>query len=211
MLDADAPVLENAQQLAGEPDLFVHHVLLDAEHGKILLAGHAGDVVLGDGGQLGNDHGSGIVRTVGVADVDRYSDLPHRGDGLVVENTGAHIGQLPDFAVAHLVQGVRVLHYARIGHEQPGNVGPVLVQFRHHRAGHDGDGNLAAAAGEGLYADLRVSAVKARHHEDLLFVRHAGAQRLIGPGIDATGRVEKDRVLGIDELGPQKRGHEQAA
>ena len=103
---------------------------------------------------------------VGVLDVDRDARLADGEHGLVVQHGRAHVGQLALLPVGDLLDGAGVLDQARVGHQQAGNVGPVLVHGGMDGAGDDGPGHVRPAAREALDLALRVLPVEAGDDRD---------------------------------------------
>ena len=79
-----------------------------------------------------------------------------------MQNRRTHIRKLPQFAVCHRADRARIFHNARICHQTPRNVGPVLVKFRFRRLGNDRSRNVRPAARKGADRSVRHHAVEAR-------------------------------------------------
>ena len=136
---------------------------------EVLLAGDAGD----DGVALVRldalpDDGARLVGVVGVEDGDGDVGLADREDGLLVQDARAHVGELVHLVERDAADGARARHDARVGREEAGHIGPVLVEVGVERTGHDGARNVAAAAAEEPHVALGGGAVEARQHEAAL-------------------------------------------
>ena len=171
MLKVDAVVLQNPQHLPAEAQLTVHHGLLHIDGAEALLAGDAGDGVAADlVVVVGNDHGARCIRTVGVPDVDGDACRPNRENGVLMQHSGAHVGQLPQLLVGNGGDHLRVIDHSGIGDQEAGYIRPVLVNVRLDRPGKDGAGHIGAAPGEGAHMTVSGCPVKARQHHPI----HAG-------------------------------------
>jgi hypothetical protein len=69
-----------------------------------------------------------------------------------MQHACAHVSQLAELLVGDGLDDLRIFHDVRVGNQETGNIGPVLVQVCVDRAGHDGTGHIGTAAGEGLDA-----------------------------------------------------------
>src|SRR5690606_30088955 len=79
---------------------------------------------------------------------------------LVVQDAGAHVGELAELTVGDDVDRPGVVYDPGVGHEQAGDVRPVLVGRCADAAGDDGARDVAAAAGKGLHLAVGPGAVE---------------------------------------------------
>ena len=159
-------------------------------------------------GGLPGDDGAGIPGGVGVADADGDAGGSRGIDGVLMEHGGAHVGHFPQLAVGDLPDGQGVGHDAGVRRQDAGYVRPVLVAARAGGPGHDGAGDIRAAAGEGAHAAVGIRPVEAGH-DGAGLVRQGGAQGLVGAGgVKAAVGAEKDAVGGVDEGPVQEGGHD---
>ncbi len=200
VLEADAVVLERLKSLAAETDLRVHHVLLDVDRGEALLTRDTGDRERRLAGSIFHDKGTLVLRTVGVLDVDRNACRADREDRVLVENACAHIRELAKLAVGDRLDDAGIVHDMRIGYEETGHIGPVLIQVRMYGAGHDGTGDVGTAAGERLHAPVRIRSVKAGNYGVVQILKHFGEQVLRCLRIEGAVLEETDISCGIDEF-----------
>ena len=157
----EAFAFKHGEHAATETDFLVHHGLLDVNHGETLAAGDTRNRELRFF-RSGADDGTRILRAVRVADVDRNLLRAARGDGFVVEHACAGVGELADFAVAHVFDGQRIFDDARVSHEHARDVGPVFVLGGIDAVGKDCARDVGTAAAEGLDFATEVATVKAR-------------------------------------------------
>ena len=124
-----------------------------------------------------------------------------------MEYGGAGIAQLPQLVVGHLGDGHGVIHQTGVGHQDTGNVGPVLINGGSQRRGGQGAGDIAAAPGEGADLAVRHLAVEAGDHGAVTL--EMDVQRFVG-GLLIHGAVETepDPVRGINELEAQVGCHQ---
>ena len=213
MLKRDTVVLEDTEQAVDKTHLPVHQVLANGDHGKTGLACHTGDLGAGHllGGQLGDDAGTRMLRRVGVADIHRNAHLAHRGHGLVVQYAGAHIGQLTNLGVGHLLHGPGLVDDTRVRHQQARDVGPVLVKHGigrpcRHRAAH-----IRAAAGESAHLPVDIAPIESGYDIASPDIGQALAQQRPGPGIHQAIGAYHDKFRGLDEVRLQPGGQQQPA
>jgi hypothetical protein len=140
--------------------------LLDVHRHEVLAAGDARNQVLVAHrlGRLAN-RGSSVLGTVGVHDLDGDVDLAHREDGLLLEDRGAHVGELAHLVKRDATDGAGVLDDPGICREEARDVRPVLIDVGIEAAGGDGARDVAAAALEELDGAVDGSAVEAGQHE----------------------------------------------
>ncbi len=201
VLKGDVVRGEDIQHLGAEADLTVHHILFDQDGAEALMTGDAGN-----GARRGvlrhvrDDQRAGIFRVVGVADVDGDVRALHRENGVFMQDGGAHVGKLAQFAVGDDVDRARVVDDLRVRGEHAGDIGPVLVNIGVDSAGDNGAGDVGSAAGEGL--DLAVGGRAVEAGDD----RAEGggqdfAQAAVGlVGEEIARRVEMNVVRGVDEF-----------
>ncbi len=82
-----------------------------------------------------DDECTRILRLVGVADVDRDALAAYREDGILMKDAGTHVSQLTQFFVGDGLDRNRIFHDARVGYQETGYIGPVLVEVCVNRAG----------------------------------------------------------------------------
>ena len=157
----EAFAFKHGEHAATETDFLVHHGLFDVDHREALAAGDTRNRELRFF-RSGADDGTRILRAVRVADVDRNLLRAARGDGFVVEHACAGVGELADFAVAHVFDGQRIFDDARVSHEHARDVGPVFVLGGIDAVGKDCARDVGTAAAEGLDFATEVATVKAR-------------------------------------------------
>ena len=100
----------------------------------------------------------GSSRRVGVLDDQRDTGVAHGEDGLLVQDGGAHVGELAQLLVGDARDGLGVVRRCagrRTGSRR--DVRPVLVQVGLEALGEDGARDVAAAAVEQLDLALRVA------------------------------------------------------
>ena len=110
--------LQDGEDLPQHANLVAHAPLGQGDDGEVLLAGNAGDEPVGIGIALKAllDHGAGILRGVGIADVQRDVLLPHGEDGALVEHLGPGIAQLPELVVGDLGDGLGIVYDPGVRH-----------------------------------------------------------------------------------------------
>ena len=81
-----------------------------------------------------------------------------------MEYGSTHIGQGPQFSVAHIGNGLRVLYDAGIRGVEPRYIGPVFVQVSPDRACSEASGDIGSSALEGVYRPVLISSVKTGDH-----------------------------------------------
>ena len=163
------------------------------------------------GDSLADNAGARERRRVGVANIDGDSHFPHRGHGLFVQHTGAHVGQFADLRVSHLFHGPRVVDYPWIRHQQARHIRPVFVEHgvgssRGNRAAHVG-----TAAGKGTNLTFSVPAVKAGNYIALASFGEALTEQPPGLRIHQAVGADHDALSGLYELGAQPGGEQQTA
>ena len=206
----EAFAFEHGEHAATETDFLVHHGLLDVNHGETLAAGDTRNRELRFF-RSGADDGTRILRAVRVADVDRNLLRAARGDGFIVEHACAGVGKFADFAVAHVFDGQRIFHNARVSHKHARDVGPVFVLGGIDAVSEYCARDVGTATAEGLDFATEVATVKARQHVKLVFVRQGLRDVFVGLRRNAILVVEGDQREGIHEVCAQVLGHEACA
>ena len=131
-----------------------------------------------------------------------------RLDRVLVHDRGAHEGQLAQLGVGDLRDRARVGHDARIGHQNAGDVRPVLVHVRVHSRRGQGARDVAAAAAHDLDLAGGQAAVKAGD-QDLSVGREGLGDRAVGPvAVDLAVVAEEYAVRRVDEAIAQILGHQ---
>ena len=200
---------ENFQDPHERAGVAGHTGLGDGDDGEALLARDAGDEaavvrVLLDALENG---GAGVLRLVRVADVERDVLLTHGEDGALVEHLRADVAQLAQFTVGEMADGRGIVHDARVGHQNAGDVCPVFVDVGVQRRRCQRTGDVAAAAGEGTDAPVGHHAVEAGN--DHAAVARGAAQRLVGRvGIHRAVEAELHPLGGVEELVAEVLGHQ---
>ena len=200
MLETDAVVLEGLQSLAAETDLRVHHVLLNVDRGEALLAGDAGD---GEGrlaGRIFHDERAFVLRRVCILDVDRDARRADREDRVLMEHACAHVGELAELTVRDRLDDAGILDDVRIGYEEAGHVGPVLIEVRMHRARDDGTGDVGSASGKCLDSAVGIRSVKSGDDGVRQALKSGGEQLLRCVGVEGAVLEETDVACGVDKL-----------
>ena len=131
----------------------------------------------------------------------------HGEDRALVQHLRADEAQLAQLVIRDALDGQRVGHDARVGHEDAGHVRPVFVHVGIQRRGRERAGDVAAAAGE--RADLAVGrhAVKAGD-DDIAAVGQAlqfGVGRLL---VDRAVKAEAHPQLRVEKRVAEVVRHE---
>ena len=158
------------------------------------------------------DHGSRILRPVGVPDIDRDVGYLSRVNGILVEHGCSHISQFPQFSVGDPADRLRVVNDPGIRHQESRYVRPVLIDIRFHRPGYERAGDVGASSGERLDAAIDPGSVEARDHCLVAAAEHL-LKFLIRPflhefafviELDDFGCIhEFEPQIGCDQLGVQ--------
>ena len=210
MLKGDLVVLQNVQNASAKADLGVHQILLDGDDRKALLARNTRDDALGII-LLGSrhDHGSGSVRIVGVADIDRNACVAHGENSLLMQNRCTHVGKLAQLAIGDGLDGLGVLDHARVCHHKARDVGPVLVERRVCRLRNDRAGHVRATAAEGLDRAVGHDTVKAGDHGVAVLLELL-THLLLGLFLVVHAVLaEEDHRLGVDKVKAEVLGQDQ--
>ena len=208
MLEGNTAVLEDTQNFSPKPNFGVHHRFLDGNRAETSLSGDTGDGVFRLPAGILDDECTRILRLVGVADVDRDALAAYREDGILMKDAGTHVSQFTQFFVGDGLDRNRIFHDARVGYQETGYIGPVLVEVCVNRAGYDGASDIRTTAGEGVDRAVRIGPVEARDN-GALSVREAFGQLFIGfLGQECTILVKEDYLGCIDELIAQVMGHD---
>ena len=201
MLKANLAFLERLKETAAKADLGIHHILFDRNDRKASLTCNSRNDVLRDRlGRMRNDHRSLIVRTVGIADVDRDSRIADREDRILMENGCSHVGKLAKLLVGDRFNHARILNKTGIRHQKARNVGPVLVKIGVYRACNDRARDIRAAAREGLDRTVRHASVEARNDGAIMLLQDRGKNDIGFLGIKITVLAEEDILLRINEI-----------
>ena len=174
MLKGDSVLLEHTKNFPPKPNFGIHHGLLNVDGTKAFSSGNTSDGVARLSAGALYDQSTLVLRTVGVADIDRDTLFSYREDGILMEYACAHVSQFTKFFVGDGLNDLRVLHDARIGYQEAGYIGPVLVEVCVDGTGYDGAGYIRTAAGEGLDAAVVFGTVEARDYSALYMLQTLG-------------------------------------
>ena len=212
MFKGHSVVFEHLQHLAAETDFAVHHALFNGDNAVSLMAGDTGDG--GNRNLVGSilaDHGAGMVRLVGITDIGGDAGFVYREHRVLMQDGGTHVAQFPQFLIGDGGNFRRVFYDPGIRHQETGNVGPVFIYVGIHRTGHQGAGDIAAAAGEGAYFTVCLGTVETRHNSRFA-VRKEGRELFLGLLIvQGAVIVEENAVNGIHETPSQVVSHQDTA
>ena len=75
--------------------------------------------------------------------------------------------------------GTRIFHDARVGYQETGYIGPVLVEVCVNRPGYDGTGHIRTTAGEGVDRAVRIGTIEARDYGALYMRRRSDSSLLV--------------------------------
>ena len=156
-------IFKDTEHFSAKADLGIHHALLYGDRSETFLSCNTGDGEFRFAAGILYDHGSRILRCVGVQHMDRNALLAEREDGVLMKHGSSHVGKLTQLAVGNGGNDFRIFDDTRIGYQETGNVGPVLVDISVYGLCHDGTGDVRTAAGEGFYASVRFCAVESRN------------------------------------------------
>ena len=212
MFKGHTVVFKHLQHLAAETDFAVHHVLFHGDNAVSLVAGDTGDG--GNGNLVGSvlaDHGAGMIRLVGIADIGGDAGLVYREHRILMQDGSTHVAQLPQLLIGDGGNFRWVFNDPGVRHQETGNVGPVFIHIGIHRTGNQGTGNIAAAAGEGADFTIVLGSVETGHNGRLAVLQE-GRELFLGFLIvQGAVIVEENSVNGVDETPSKVIGHEDAA
>ena len=138
MLKGDSVLLKRLQYLSAETDLGVHHIFFNIHRAEAFFTGDTGDDIFGLLAGASHDPGTVVFRRIGVSDIDGNTLLTYREDGILMKDAGTHVSQFTQFFVGDGLDRNRIFHDARVGYQETGYIGPVLVEVCVNRAGYDG-------------------------------------------------------------------------
>ena len=166
MLQRNAVFGQNIQYVPAETDLAVHHILVNADGGKVLLAGNPGN---GVGRELflsavRNNHCARLFRRIGIANVNGNTSRAYRENSGFMQYRGTHVGKLPQLCISNGADYSRVLYDSGICYQEAGNVCPVFIEICLHCTGYNRTGYIAAAPGKGLDIAVCAAAIEAGDH-----------------------------------------------
>ena len=127
MLKGNTIVLKGLQYFAPKAYLRIHHGLFNIDRTEPLLSGYTGNGVPALLAGAFHDPGSCILRTVGIADVDRDPLSSYRKDCILMENAGSHVGKLPQFSVGDSFNSFRLVDDPGICDQEAGYICPVFI------------------------------------------------------------------------------------
>ena len=187
-------------------------VLFNADDAVSPVAGDAGDGGNGDlvGGVFA-DHGARMIGLVGIADIGGDTGLTDGEHRVLMQDGGAHMAQLPELFIGDGGDLRRAVDDPGIRHQKTGYVGPVFIDVGVDRAGHEGAGDIAAAAGEGADLAVLIRAVETGHDGGLAVLQQGGELFLGLPVVEGAVVMEDDTVGGVHKLPAQVISHENGA
>ena len=118
MLEGDSVFFKCLQHSAAKTDLSIHHIFFDIDRAEALLAGDTGDHIFGFLTGAAYDPGTGILRLIGVTDIDGNTLLTYREDGVLMQDAGSHIGQLTKLTVGDDFDNFRIINNSGISDQE---------------------------------------------------------------------------------------------
>ena len=204
--------LKDGKEPPGKTQFRMDQGFFQGDHGKVFPPGDAGNLPrLGQGFVVADNQRTGGLRVVGIPDPYRDAGLADGEDRLILEDAGAHISQLPQFAVGNPLNRFRVFDDPGIRHQETGDIGPVFIDRRLNPAGNDGSGDIRTAARKSLNPTVGQGAIKTGDNSPRVFGqafadRFPGALGVVGP----VG-IKKDNLRRVNKIIPQKFSQDQAA
>ena len=110
MLKGNVVVLKCLQHFPPKPNLRVHHILIQHNRAKTLLAGNPGDRIFGFLTGTAHNPGALVLRHIGIADIDRNPLFPYREDRVLMEHRSSHVGKFPQFPVGDHIDPLRLIN-----------------------------------------------------------------------------------------------------
>ena len=141
-------------------------------------------------GNCGHDHGACILGRIGIADIDGDTGSTDGEHRILMENGSAHVGQLAQFLIGDVLNGMRCIHQSGISCQHTGDIRPVLIQACTHCQCHNGTGQIGAAAGEGVDIAIGQGPVETGNHSILQIGQSSGEL--------AVGLLCVERTVGIE-------------
>ena len=163
MLDGDTIVFEYGQDFAAESDFGVHHIFFDVDGCKSFLSGNTGDRITRFSAGTFNDQRTRILRTVGIADVDRDTFLSYREDGFFMKHGSTHVCQLAKLYISDGIDHFRIFDDTWICDQETGYIGPVLIQISMDCFCDQRTCDIGSASGEGCYLSFCGCTIKSRN------------------------------------------------
>ena len=125
----DSILFKNIKHFSAEADFGVHHGFFNIYGTEPFFTCNTRDNIFGFAAGAFHYQSAGILGFIGVSDVDWNTFLAYREDCILMENAGSHIGKLTKLPVCNRFDWHRILHEARIGHQESGHIGPVFVDI----------------------------------------------------------------------------------
>ena len=187
-----------------------HIVLLERDYREVLPAGDAGyeTVVAVLAVDVPDYHRSGILRAVGIPDVERYPLFAHWLHRLLMQHRRAHEGKLAKLGIGYLLDRLRVINNARVRHKYAGDIRPVLVHIGVNCNRREGAGYVAAAAGHYLYLARAHTPVKAGDDYPAVLLCGFGNKGIAAFIVYAAVKGKNHAVGRVDKGVAQIFGHE---
>ena len=188
----------------------MHVMLLERDYREVLPARDAcyETVVAVLSVNVPDYHRSGILRAVGVSDVEWYPLFAHRLHGLFMQHCRAHEGKLAKLGIGYLLDRLRVINNARIRHKYAGDIRPVLVHIGVNCNRREGAGYVAAAAGHYLYFARAHTPIKAGDDYPAILFRGFGNKGIAAFIVYAAVKGKNHAVGRVDKGVAQIFGHE---
>ena len=123
----------------------------------------------------------------------------HGEHGVLVQDGGSHVAQLPQLLVGDGGNLPGIFHNAGVGHEEAGHIRPVFIHVRARSPGHDGAGDVAAAAAEGMHLAVGLGAIEAGHYGGLAVRKGGGHQGLGGLAVEIALFVKAHGLRRVQE------------
>ena len=146
MLDGDSILLKSLKCLAAEAHLGVHHILVNIDCNKSLLACNTGNRVIRLLTGAFHNQGSCCFRIVGIADINRNARFAHRENSILMKNRRTHVGELTKLSISDNLNWLRIINNARVCNQTAGYIRPVLIHRSARCLCNNGTGNIRTAS-----------------------------------------------------------------
>ena len=203
MLNRNSVFVKFLQHFAAEPNFGVHHCFFNGYGSKSIGSGDAGDGIFWLSAGALHDQGSFILWCVGIADIDRNSNLAHREDCIFMKYSCSHVGKFAKFAICDRLDGLWILDDPWIRDQKSRDIRPVLIQVSHSCTGNQRSCDIRTAAGKCDNGSVFFRTVESRDDSKFFTFKTKGEQFVCFLVIQTAILMKADHVCGIDKTKSQ--------
>ena len=169
VLKTDSLIFKYLKHSSAKSDFTVHHGLLNVDRTESFLSCNTGYGIFRLAAGTLHNKSSLILRTVGVADINRNSLFSYRENSIFMKNSSSHIGKLTKFTVCDGLNHSRILYNSRVCYKETGYISPVFIHISLNCLGNQRTSHIRTTSGKSGHSSIVLCTIEARHNCILTF------------------------------------------